>query len=60
MRFPSRRLNRCRLFEHTVNLLKCETFCLRNEEVSVEQARGAKRTPKVEDLRTKVVPLLAN
>jgi hypothetical protein len=42
------------LFEHTINLLKGQTLCLRNEEVCINEAESTERSPDEEYTRSQV------
>ncbi len=45
---PLGRSTRCALFKHTINLLKRQALGLRNEEVCVDEASCAERSPDEE------------
>lgn len=42
------------LLQHSVDLLKSQTLCLRDQEVCVDEANSTEGTPKEEDLWSKI------
>ena len=60
MWLPLGRVACIRLFQHAIDLLKGETLRLGDEEVGVDPAANAKRTPDEEDLGAKIALIGAN
>lgn len=54
MRYPAAGVPWGRFLQHLVDLLKGETFSLRDQEIGVYKTGGAKSAPKEEDLRPEV------
>lgn len=48
------------LFQHPVDLFQCETLGLRDQEIGIDEAAGAKRAPDEEDLGAKVAFIRPN